>query len=232
MAKYAMVIDLHKCVGCSGCDLACKSENNTPVGINWSHHKIETTGKFPKVQYTYVPTLCNHCDDAPCVRVCPTKAMHKEDETGMTLHDADKCIGCKSCMLACPYDVISFNAKQAFTEWTDQKPFVAKAGNPKALIDALGVPVPFYNPERSKTYEGIRTKGIVEKCTFCDHRVKAGLMPHCVESCPADARIFGDLSDPSSRVSQLVNEYRPSVLKPEKGTHPNVYYIRDYNRAD
>ena len=93
--KYGMVIDLHKCVGCGACDLACKSENNTPDGILWSNHINETTGIFPNVKYTYMPTLCNHCEDAPCVRSCPTAAMYKDSDTDMTLHAADKCIGCK-----------------------------------------------------------------------------------------------------------------------------------------
>ncbi len=230
MARYAMVIDLHKCVGCGGCDLACKSENNTPDHINWSHHKIKTTGKFPNVQFSYTPTLCNHCEDAPCVSVCPTKAMYKDSE-GFVLHDDDKCIGCKACMLADPYNVIFFNEKQAFIEWTDSQPYTPWVRSPKNMIDHLNVPVPFYNPERSKTYAGIRPKGVVEKCSFCDHRTKAGLDPHCVVSCPANARIFGDIDNPTSDVHKLLTRYRPSVLLEEEGTKPKVFYIRSFNRA-
>ncbi|WP_277641528.1 4Fe-4S dicluster domain-containing protein [Wolinella succinogenes] len=232
MAKnYAMVIDLNRCVGCGACDLACKSENNTPVGIHWSNHVVETTGVFPNVSFTYRPTLCNHCDDAPCVRACPTGAMYKDKESGMTLHNADKCIGCKSCMLADPYHVIYYNAKQPHYKWTTTKPTVTGMFSPKEMADKSGAPYPYFNVERGKTYEALRFKGLVEKCTFCDHRVKAGLMPHCVVSCPGDARIFGDLNDPKSSVSQLLAKYPAETLLPHKGTKAKVFYIRSYARA-
>ncbi len=100
--RYGMVIDLHRCVGCAACDIACKSENNVTEGFSWANHMIETVGTFPNVRYRHVPTLCNHCENAPCVLNCPTTAMYKTEE-GLTLHDADKCIGCRACQVACPY---------------------------------------------------------------------------------------------------------------------------------
>lgn len=230
--KYGMVIDLHKCVGCGACDLACKSENNTPEGIYWSNHQIETSGVFPEVSYAYRPTLCNHCEDAPCVRSCPTAAMHKDEETDMTLHSADKCIGCKSCILACPYDVISYNARQPHLEKREDNSII-KGGtfSAKELGDKTNTPYPYYNAEWGKNYPSIRSKGVVEKCTFCNSRVKAGLQPHCVDSCPADARIFGNLNDENSAPSLLLAKYPAEVLKAHKGTKPKVFYIRNFTKA-
>lgn len=229
--KFGMIIDLHKCVGCGACDLACKSENNTPDGILWSNHINQTSGVFPNVTYTYMPTLCNHCEDAPCVRSCPTAAMHKDENNGMTLHDADKCIGCKSCILACPYEVISYNARQPHMDKATTDSLVAGGTfSAKELEDKTNTPYVYYNSERGKTYPSIRDKGTVEKCTFCDHRVKAGLLPYCVDSCPADARIFGDLNDENSAPSKLLVKYPSKSLKEHKGTKPKVHYIRSYNK--
>jgi len=231
MAKYGMLIDLHKCVGCGGCDLACKTENNTPDGINWASHTVETHGTFPTVKYTHTPTMCNHCEDAPCVRACPTEAMYK-DKNGITLHDPSICIGCKSCVLADPYDVISYNEETGFIEWAYDDSTLVKGctTSKKELSDKTNSPFPSFNVETGKNgYEAIRQKGTVEKCTFCNHRVDEGLLPHCVISCPADARVFGDLDDDTSTITSLLNEFKPEVLKPEKGTKPKVFYIRDYN---
>lgn len=223
-----MAIDLHKCVGCSACAISCKSENNVDVGIFWANYKHQTTGKFPNVQYEYIPTLCNHCDNAACVKVCPTGAMYK-DENGLTLHDPDKCIGCKSCMLACPYGVINFNDRKPHQYWTDPNALIHDGtANGEALRKKLGVDIPYYNPQREETYAGIRPKGIVEKCTFCDHRIKEGLDPYCVDSCPASARTFGDLDDPNSEINQVLAKYKSKTLLTHKGTKPKVFYVRSY----
>ncbi|MDA3909132.1 MAG: 4Fe-4S dicluster domain-containing protein [Sulfurimonas sp.] len=232
MAKnYAMIIDLHKCVGCGACDLACKSENNTPVGIDWASHTTETNGVFPNVSYIHTPTLCNHCEDAPCVRVCPTKAMHYGDN-GMVLHDPSICIGCKSCMLADPYGVIHFNKVDAFSNYIGDTTSIVKGGtfSKSELSDKSNAPFPNFNAARGADgYEAICAKGTVEKCTFCDHRVKEGLAPACVVACPADARIFGDMNDAKSELAQTLNAHKTSVLLAEKGTKPKVFYIRNYN---
>ena len=112
MPRYAMVIDLQRCVGCGSCSISCRNENNVTEGIYWSHKITETSGIFPNVRYHYLPTLCNHCTNAPCVTGCPTQAMHKLDN-GITMHDPKKCIGCRYCMINCPYGVIYFNWKKA-----------------------------------------------------------------------------------------------------------------------
>jgi molybdopterin-containing oxidoreductase family iron-sulfur binding subunit len=226
--NFAMVIDLHKCVGCSGCDIACKSENNLRDDFHWSNHIIETAGTFPDVRYRYVPVLCNHCEVAPCVETCPTTAMHK-DEDGITMHDPDICIGCRACQLACPYGAIYFNDKAPHGEYRQDTALIAGGtATGRETAEKAGAPIPYYNPDRANTHDGIRRKGIVEKCTFCDHRTKQGLKPWCVEACPAQARIFGDLNDPKSEVRQLVAKHTPHVLQADKGTRPKVYYIRDY----
>jgi len=226
LARYAMVIDLHKCVGCGACDITCKNENNVDRDIFWAHHFTRTAGVFPNVKYEHVPTLCNHCDNAACVKACPTKAMYKDDKR-LTLHDPDKCIGCKSCMQACPYDVISFNAKEPHGFWRDGNPVIPEGtASGKETAEGLGQKIPYYNPERATTYAGIRPKGIVEKCTFCDHRLAKGEEPYCVFSCPAGARTAGDLDDPTSQVNLLLAQYGYKQLKPHVGTKPKVYYIR------
>ncbi len=227
--KYGMVIDLQRCVGCAACDLACKVENNTPDGFAWSNHIIETSGKFPDVRYRYIPTLCNHCDNAPCVQNCPTTAMFKSEE-GLTLHDPDKCIGCRSCQVACPYNVIYFNEDAPHHRYRENDDPAIPGGSStgREVCEQVGAPIPYYNPDRATTYDGIRPKGIVEKCTFCDHRVANGELPACVVACPADARMFGDLNDPNSAPSRAMANYVPKILKREKGTEPNVYYVREY----
>lgn len=228
MARYCMVIDLHKCVGCGACGITCKNENNVDQGMFWSHYFKKTVGVFPNVNYEFIPTLCNHCEDAACVKACPTKAMHK-DPQGLTLHDPQKCIGCKSCMQACPYDVISFNKEAPHAFWRDSAPIIKEgAASGQETAQESGTPIPYYNPDRAATYEGIRTKGIVEKCTLCDHRLAKGEQPYCVDSCPAEARIVGDFDDPASEVNKLIAQYGYKQLKPYAGTEPRVFYIRSF----
>jgi len=226
--RLAMVIDLHRCVGCSACDIACKNENNVPADFHWSNHIIETEGQFPDVRYRYIPTLCNHCKDAPCVKACPTKAMYKADN-GLTLHNADDCIGCKACQLACPYGAIYFNEEKPHKEYQkDTAVIPGCTASGKETLEKTDKRLPYYNKERALTLDGVRRKGVVEKCTLCDHRLAEGKQPWCVESCPTAARTVGDINDPKSEVSQLLAKHPPKVLNKEQGTGPHVFYIREF----
>jgi len=141
--------------------------------------------------------LCNHCDNPACVRVCPTKATYKLPD-GITMQDMHRCIGCRFCMAACPFGARSFN-------WVDPR---------------KGLKAELINKEYPT-----RTKGVVEKCTFCTERLSVGKVPACVEAAPAGALLFGDLEDPNSEVRKIVTEKLTIRRKPELGTGPAVYYL-------
>ncbi|KKN03755.1 hypothetical protein LCGC14_1104520 [marine sediment metagenome] len=230
--KLVMVIDLQRCTGCGGCAITCKSENNVQAGVAWSNRIAKTIGTFPDVRVEFIPTLCNHCFKAPCVRACPTGAMHKGDGN-ITMHSPEKCIGCKTCMAMCPYGVIWRNTKEPHRFWKSKDALIEGCTSSAVEVTekVKATVLPHYNRARedSTPGSGLRYKGIVEKCTFCDHLVKHGKLPFCVTSCPASARIFGDLNDPKSEVSRILSKYRPWRLKEHLGTEPKVYYIRAFN---
>jgi Fe-S-cluster-containing dehydrogenase component len=230
--NLVMVIDLQRCTGCGGCDLACKSENNLREGHFWSHHITNTTGTFPNVRYEYLPTLCNHCENAPCEKACPTSAIHKV-AGGITAHDPDKCIGCRACIINCPYGEVHANFGKPHGEWLQQEELIAGVtGSPKSTLEEVGgLGTPYYNNERENFGTGSRYHGIVEKCDFCLHRLKEKKLPACVKRCPTDARIFGDLNNPDSSVSRLLAKYRPFRRMEHLGTQPKVYYVRSFNSA-
>ena len=230
--RLAMVIDLQHCTGCGGCVVSCKSENNVQRGNAWAKMKNKTMGKFPNIRYETITTLCNHCENAPCVKGCPTKAMHK-GYGNITMHSPEKCIGCATCIAMCPYDVISRHREDTHPHWrSDDALIKGCTSSPKEVTEKVGGNViPNYNDAREKSIpgSGLRYKGIVEKCTLCDHRVTKGLLPYCVMSCPCNARVMGDLDDPNSPASKILAKYRPWRLKEHLGTEPKVFYVRSFN---
>ncbi len=216
--KFAMVIDIGACIGCRICQWACKKENNIPDTISppWievfelksevditGHPSLQELKEGATTSYTesplkgrwYMPVQCNHCDDPPCVKVCPVGATYKAED-GLVLMDYDKCIGCRYCVVACPYSARRFN-------WT----------KPELAQDKVNPLVP------------VRPVGVVEKCTFCVHRVRQGKLPRCVEACPVQARHFGKLNDYDSEVSRILRSNQGFRLLEELNTHPQIWYI-------
>ena len=225
MPRWGMVIDLDKCTGCGACIAACKQENNVAYvppeesekgrTLSWLTMINEIEGEFPNLRVRHIPMLCQHCDKPPCIKVCPVRATYRA-ENGIVGQIYPRCIGCRYCMAACPYTQKYFN-------------WYAPQWGP-GLREIL-------NPDVS-----VRPKGVVEKCTFCHHRLikareKAKLegremqedefIPACVETCPAEAMYFGDLDDPNSKVSQLALSPRAFRLMEDLGTEPKVIYLSE-----
>ncbi len=225
MPRYAMVIDLDRCMGCRACMEACKVENDTPTAHFWMYVFRFEEGTYPNVHVWFLPRPCMHCDNPPCVKVCPVGARYKRED-GLVATDWDRCIGCRYCEVACPYGVNFFNWKEPkknqYLNWEE--------GDTKRTS---GVVPPYanpdldraYGPERRRTAGGGRLKGVIEKCTFCVHRVEEGRKPACVTNCPAFALLFGDLEDPNSEVSQRLRQKPSFRLLEEAGTEPRVWYV-------
>lgn len=180
--RYGMLIDLRQCIGCQACTVSCHIENAAPLGnfrTTVSQYEVQhqETGDIATLM---LPRLCNHCDNPPCVPVCPVGATFQRQD-GIVVVDSDRCVGCAYCVNACPYDARFIN-------------------------------------ERTQT---------ADKCTFCAHRLEAGLLPACVESCVGGARVIGDMRDPDSQISRMIAEHRDElmVLQPEKNTLPQVFYL-------
>ena len=203
MARWAMVFDLKRCIGCNACVVACKTENALPEGVFFTRTFVAETGSFPEVKRTYIPTLCNHCDDAPCEKVCPSGATYTRAD-GIVMVDQDKCIGCTACAVACPYDVRTQLTKEKLE---------------RGYFDGKEL------AEFEKAQNARLVPGTVAKCDFCSRRVDDGLLPACVVACPTEARIFGDRDDPNSAPSKLIRERNGRPPLPEKNTRPNVFYV-------
>ncbi len=228
MPKYGMTIDLDRCTGCRGCMVACKIENNTTEETYWMYVFRLEEGKFPDARVKFMPRPCMHCEDAPCVKVCPVGARYKRTD-GIVATDWDRCIGCRYCEVACPYGVNYFNyqdpKKGQYLDWHDSDVEKVLAGaipswsNPD-LENA-------YGPENRKIAGGNHIKGVIEKCTFCVQRVEIGKNPACVETCPVHAMAFGDLDDPNSAPSQVLsaNKGHTFRLLEDWNTGPSVHYV-------
>lgn len=205
MTRLALTIDQRRCIGCNTCALACKMQNDVPDGMLWNRVITEDVEKFddaegtyPNLSRDYLTIACQHCDNPACQRVCPTGATYTDDK-GRVEIDYDKCIGCRMCMAACPYNVRVFN-------WNE--PIRKTPGH--------------YGDVRVKE----RVLGVMEKCTLCKERTDEGEVPMCVLCCPAGARFYGDLDDPESEVSKLDRSENAYMLLEDKGTRPKVRYLR------
>lgn len=197
--RYGMVIDSRKCVGCRTCHMACKQANNLPNGVWWGRLAVEEEGSFPALSRKYYPVMCQHCSDPLCVDVCPTGASYVDEETGVVLVDQEKCIGCESCIQACPYDVRTLLSSEP-EYYSDHA--LGDSSAPAHLVDTT------------------------EKCNFCKDRVSKGEDPACMVLCPQKARYWGDFDDPDSEVSRLIAENDYFILMEEEGTNPSTYYLK------
>jgi Fe-S-cluster-containing dehydrogenase component len=259
--KYGMLINLSKCVGCGSCALACKTENNTEhqkggTKYNWADFLTFTTGTFATkdVGFEARPVLCNHCADPGCVPMCPVNppAIYKT-ATNITMVDEARCTGCQLCQDGCPYsskDVIADGVQYSVLHYNPAPPAVTQSfwddttavisggtSTPAGVVAAATLKPPYKNAYTHSSYSAVRPSNVVEKCYFCDHRLQQGLLPYCVVSCPAGARVFGDLNDPSSYISTLIasNPWKRLnsnsgawITPPNTGTDPSVYYIGDF----
>ncbi len=225
--RWGMSIDLDRCTACGGCVTACRVENNVPIAgsheaelgrsIFWMDMLKVEEGQYPDNKQQLIPAPCNHCENAPCTKVCPVGATFISED-GIVGQIWARCIGCRYCTTACPYTRRYFNWYAP--SWPD------------SLKELL-------NPDVAT-----RPRGVVEKCTFCHQRIRkikedvraegreladadVQRLPACASSCPVDAIAFGDLNDPESLVSQLGRSPRAFRLQEELGTRPKVIYLRE-----
>lgn len=208
MARYAMAIDMKACIGCNNCCMVCKVENNLPDNVWWSRAQtvggdVENTpaGTYPNdLSMQFYTLSCQHCSNPACVAVCPTGASAVDEETGIVLVDYETCIGCKSCIEACPY--------------TGVRTYIE--GEPAYALD-FAVGDQQISPHMAN---------VVEKCTFCHHRVARGEQPACADVCRFMARTFGDVDDPNSEISKLLTTREYDQLLVEEGTEPSIYFLK------
>ncbi len=203
--RYVMLVDIKRCIGCHTCAIACKSGNNLPNEVWWNRaltyggREMDTPyGKYPYLKKQYLTLACQHCEKPACVKACPAEATYRRED-GVVMQDYNKCLGCRLCIMACPYDSV-----RTYNE-----------NSPEYYLDF---------PVGDKLVVS-QQKGTVSKCNFCYHRLDKGMQPNCVEVCPAKARFFGDAEDPESEVSQILKTRKYTQLLKDKGTRPSVYFL-------
>jgi Fe-S-cluster-containing dehydrogenase component len=208
--KFVMVIDLSRCKSVKACQSACNHAHELNPGDNWI--KIYPMQDAPHTAPYWEPTTCMHCDEPPCVKVCPVDATFKRED-GIVLIDSDRCIGCRFCMAACPYSTRVFN-------W----------GQPDIPKEVAAQP---YSCETSIPQK----KGTVGKCDFCADMTRKGELPHCVSACPNGVFFFGDMIEDTVtngaetfRFSELIRDKAGYRMMEDLGTKPSVYYLPPVNR--
>ncbi len=214
--RWGMVIDLTRCTGCNACVTACQAAHFIRPGVFWNRVMLSESGEFPLVTRQIMPVLCNHCDETVCVKVCPAGATQQRDD-GIVWIDSDKCVGCRYCVVACPY--------QARTYVSKEKRYL---GILQSQTDFGKIGKEIYDHQN----------GVAEKCNYCMERIDQGLAkglrpgidrdatPVCVNTCPASARHFGNLNDSESELCELIRKHGGATFHPEFGTDPSTYYIR------
>lgn len=223
MARFVRVIDTERCMGCRSCLAACYMENHLTPDSPWNVMMEWETGTYPNVGRSFVTMNCMHCEDPPCQHACDSVGAHaiSKNAFGVVLIDYDKCIGCEYCKSVCPYGVPQYN--ETLAELYPGQGKTPPEQQPRAALDPT-------HRKKAKT---------VEKCTFCWHKLEKAVekgethligkvpeyTPSCDLVCPVDARVFGDIEDPASKVAQWVGTKGATQLKKEFGTRPQVYYV-------
>jgi molybdopterin-containing oxidoreductase family iron-sulfur binding subunit len=215
--EFAYALDISRCIGCRRCVYGCVEENNQSrnpqihwiqvlemdkeKGVDFLHADLYYNHEqVPAEGYFYLPVACQQCKNPPCVKACPVQATWQEPD-GIVVVDYNWCIGCRSCMAACPYGARYFT-------WAEPE-----------------IPREEINSQTHYLGNRPRPTGIVEKCTFCIQRVREGQYPKCVEVCPVGARKFGNLLDPDSEIRYILKNKRVLVLKEELNTQPKFFYF-------
>lgn len=202
--KYAMLVDLRKCVGCTSCQVSCKMENAVSIGDFRAKVDIADVGVYPEAKRHFFPKHCNNCDDPPCIQSCPVPGATNKRKDGIVMVNKDLCIGCGRCVDDCPYGARFLH------------PHIPVKNDPKPYSKDV-------HEVRGKKASELR---VVDKCDYCSHRLAAGIEePACVRNCVSRAMVFGDINDPKSEISKLVASVRTVRWNSEYGTKPKTYYI-------
>lgn len=235
MPRWGMVIDLEKCTGCQDCATACQMENNRSPGEEWQDVLFYSEGEYPNSKLQWLPRPCMHCENPSCLAVCPTGATYKTED-GVVLIDWERCIGCKSCVNACPYGARFYadGKPKAVPDFGDVLP----SNGEKAVPPPAKMADHLQNPKQGI---GVQPRNVVSKCTFCYHRISKApkgtvdfdpnspemrdFVPACILKCGKSARYFGDLDHPGSEVRALIAQRQGRRLLEQISNHPQVYYL-------
>ncbi|GAB4256348.1 MAG: hypothetical protein Kow0092_02360 [Deferrisomatales bacterium] len=208
--RWALIVDIRKCVGCHACTVACKAENKTPPDVDYRIVRDAEDGSYPNVQHYFMPVLCMQCENPPCVKACRDGAIFKRPD-GVVQVDYARCHGCEK-PSACPYGVLHKDDGRYYTE-----------GAPK--LEAYETAATFEYGERQVRRNGAAPVGRCRKCHYCVHRLEAGMLPACVTTCIGQANYFGDLTDPESVVAKVAKAQHIYLYGTSYQTGPTTRYV-------